>query len=505
MSETGFVTLVGAGPGDPGLMTLAGRRALENAEVVLYDRLVGKGVLAMIPPDAETVDVGKNKGHHPTPQMEINRLLLDYALKGKRVVRLKGGDPYLFGRGAEELELLQESGIPFRVVPGITSAIAVPAYAGIPVTHREYSSSLHIVTGHGKNGEAPKIAWNELVGLKGTLVFLMGLSSLADIRAGLLEAGMPPETPAALIENGTRPEQRRLIASLASIIERAGEEGFSPPAVLVVGKVCELAPRFDWLSRLPLAGKKILTVSTRSTSGRLAAMLRDLGCAVDELPCLRLEPLPQDDALWETVAERQWIVLTSAFGAELFFDEAVRRGVDLRAFAGTRFAVVGPGTAEILRRRGICPDYMPDKYNGRALAEGLSSIVDAGDALPVLLYRARGASRELDGALRERGIPFEAFDAYETVKNPDGGDAEAMLRAAVAGEYDTVTFTSASAVSTFASAGSGLDLSSIPALCIGEATAGEGRRRGMTSEVAREATLRAMVDSILEKAKKTCH
>lgn len=493
--ETGFVTLVGAGPGDPGLFTLAGKQALQNAEVVLFDRLVGDGILSLIPCEATRIDVGKNKGSHPTPQHEINRLLLVHAQQGKRVVRLKGGDPYLFGRGAEELELLREHGIPFQVVPGITSAIAVPAYAGIPVTHRNFSSSLHIITGHGKEGAPPDIPFAELARLKGTLVFLMGLSTLEDICSGLLHAGMPADTPAALIENGSRPEQRKLLSPLSAMPALARERNFAPPAVFVVGRVCALTEKFDWFSELPLLGRKILTVSSNATSSRLAAKLRTLGCAVDELPCICMRPLPVPETLWQEVTEMHWVVLTSRYGAELFFDQLRTNGVDMRRLAGVKFAVVGTGTADILKAHGVFPDYMPAEYNAVALADGLRNVVGTGER--VLLYRAREASRVPDQALAASGADCAAIDAYETVRAE--GPLEDTRAKLVSGAYDMVTFTSASSVKSFVAAMDGVDCAKARALCIGEMTAGAARAAGMSPEVAGESTLDGMAARILER------
>ena len=248
----GMVTLVGAGPGDPGLLTVKGRQALEQAQVVVYDRLVGPEILALIPAQAEAIDVGKRASHHPVPQEQISRILLEKAQQGKRVVRLKGGDPFLFGRGGEELELLSEHHIPFQEVPGITSAIAAPAYAGIPVTHRDWASSLHIVTGHQRAGKELTIDFEALVRAGGTLVFLMGVSALEAICRGLLDAGMDPATPVAVVERGTTPEQRRVSAPLGQLSQAARQAAVESPAVIVVGGVCSLAEDFDWYDSLPL-------------------------------------------------------------------------------------------------------------------------------------------------------------------------------------------------------------------------------------------------------------
>lgn len=252
----GNVILVGAGPGDPGLLTQKGRRALEQAQVVVYDRLVSPDILALIPPGAEKIDVGKESSHHLVPQEQINKILLDKAREGKRVVRLKGGDPFLFGRGGEELELLEENGIPYQVVPGVTSALSVPAYAGIPVTHRDFCSSVHIITGHARAGVRLQINYEALCRAGGTLVFLMGVTALPQICQGLLDAGMSPGMPAAVVERGTLPQQRKVVSTLEQLPQEAKQAQIKSPAVIVVGKVCGLSQRFDWFDRLPLKGRQ---------------------------------------------------------------------------------------------------------------------------------------------------------------------------------------------------------------------------------------------------------
>jgi len=276
----GKVVLVGAGPGDSGLITVKGLQALKQAEVVVYDRLVGSGILELIPDHAERIYVGKNVGHHVVPQERINEILLEKALEGKRVVRLKGGDGFVFGRGGEELEGLGAHGIPFEVVPGITSAIAAPAYAGIPVTHRELSASLHIITGHLKDDGELNLDYNALVRLGGTLIFMMSVSSLPEIAAGLIQAGMPPEMPCAVVENGTLSRQRKLVGTLSKMEQAVKEKKIKSPAVFVVGRVCELSERFDWFSALPLLGKRILVTRPRATASKLSERLRALGAEV---------------------------------------------------------------------------------------------------------------------------------------------------------------------------------------------------------------------------------
>lgn len=491
----GSVILVGGGPGDPGLLTLRGREAIETAEVVLFDRLVGEEILALIPTGAEAVDVGKSSGSHPVPQEEINRLILEYVRQGKRVVRLKGGDPYLFGRGAEELEAVVEAGFPFEVVPGVTSAIAVPSYGGIPVSHRHMASSVHIITGHPRHGGESSIDYDGLVKLRGTLVFLMGVGALPELTAGLMAAGMAPETPAALVENGTRPGQRRLCSTVSGIAECAEAEGFGPPSVLVVGEVVSLADRLDWVSRRPLHGRTVAVTRPRSSAGTLAGMLRALGCGVVEYPCIRTEPLPVPEACYRALGGYDWIVFTSPVGAERFFRELAERKIDVRFLAGVKLAAIGVKTAAPILERGILPDYVPDTYNAGSLAAGLLEGGKPGER--VLLYRAREGTPALPEALTGGGFAVDDVAAYETLyESPEAGRMRDLLER---GAVDAVTFTSASTVRGFARSLPGLALSGVTGVCIGEETAAEARSLGMRVLVSREATIESLTDRVLEE------
>lgn len=488
--KKGCVTLVGAGPGDPGLLTLAGKAALEKADVVLYDRLAAPALLAHAPAAAVLVDVGKRKGDHPVPQDEINRLLLDYAQQGNTVVRLKGGDPYLFGRGAEELALLAENGIPFRVVSGVTSAIAAPASVGIPVTHRDCASSVHIFTGHARDGGGPPIPYADIARLPGTLLFPMSLSAVDDICAGLVAAGMAPDTPAAVIENGTLPNRRRVAATLSALPAAAREHGVHAPALLVVGKVCELA---DELAR---DEKRILVVSSRATASGLAELLRGRGCRADEYAGISLNPLPLPDSLWGNLPGYDWIVLTSRNGVERLFQALRENRVDLRLAAEAKFAVVGFRTAAELERHGIYADVIPERNSAAGLAETLPGTVTAGQR--VLLFRARDGDPALADALRTGGAVVDDIAAYETLPNPPEPDTVTAL---AAGEYDGVTFTSASAVEAFAAAGMRPGRAAV--FCIGDATAAAARRHGMEPIVSPAADLAAMADMVVERLGKS--
>lgn len=486
--ETGEIILVGAGPGDPGLLTLSGLAELQRADVVLFDRLAGERILSLIPATTRRIDVGKNKGDHTVPQDGINELLLSLAREGKRVVRLKGGDPYLFGRGAEELAAAVRAGIRFRVVPGVTSALAAPACAGIPATHRGVSSSVHILTGHGKRGEPPAIPYAQLAKLGGTLVFLMSLSVADEICSGLTAAGMPDETPAAIIENGSRENQRRIAATLGSLPGAARDNGVSSPALLVVGAVCELADVLDWRVRLPLSGRRILSVASGDNAGRLAALLREDGCRVDEFTAIAPHWLDVPESVWNGLARYSWVVFTSRIGAERFFGEMTERRLDLRVLGGVRFAVVGRGTGAVLERRGIYPDYVPEIYNGAALGEGLARLLAPGER--VLLFRAELGGGELPAALARAGVDCDDIPVYRTERRTM---PESLRRDVGAGVFDAVTFTSASAVSAFvAEAGATVPL----AFCIGETTAAAARSHGMKTVVAREATIEALAEAV---------
>jgi len=499
----GKVILVGAGPGNAGLMTLRGKHALETADVVLYDRLVGDDILAMIPESALGIDVGKSSGRHPIPQDKINALLLDHAKEGKTVVRLKGGDPYLFGRGAEELEVAIKDGIPFEVVPGVTSAISVPAYAGIPVSHRDYSSSVHIITAHKKNGEAPDFDYRSLVSFGGTLVFLMGLGTIDAITSGLLDAGMPEATPAALLENGTRPNQRKLVSSLAGIAGLCKSEEFISPSILVVGGVCALSDELDWFSQLPLKGVSVIVTRPGKRSA-LSQKLRELGADVVDFPCIRTEPLALPESFTEKMSMFHWLAFTSPYGAELFFEVLKEKGIDIRMLHRAKIAAVGEKTASVFSERGIRVDYVPDSYNANELGAGLPY----SDGEGVLLFRAQDGTPSLATTLQERGFVVEDFAAYRTIRESAGSGLEsaALVRAGEIlerGDLDFVTFTSASTVQGFvaATADFSFDRNGYRSICIGEETAAEARKHGFDVVVSKKATIESIVEKIKESIK----
>lgn len=490
----GKVTLVGAGPGDPGLLTRKGLEALQSAEVVVYDRLVGPAILALMPEEAEQINVGKQASHHPIPQDQINRILLDKALEGKNVVRLKGGDPFLFGRGGEELELLVRHGVPFEEVPGITSAIAAPAYGGIPVTHRDCCSSLHIVTGHQRAGKKLDIDFEALVRTRGTLVFLMGVTALPEICAGLLAAGMEPATPAAVVERGTTPAQRRISSTLAALPEEAERNKVVSPAVIVVGGVCALAEQFDWFDSLPLKGKTVVVTRPKERIGTLAARLRALGAQVWEYPCIAtipITPCPALDGAMERLSRYEWLVLTSPAGVDALWAWLKDHGKDARALGSVKLAAIGPGTDRELGRYGLRADYVPEVYDAAHLGAGLP----AGGK--VLILRAEEGSPALTEELARRSIAYDDVATYRTVyENPRSQE----LRQAVEGtEGLLVTFTSASTVKGFVSSvGADANFSRMEGMCIGAQTAAEAQKHGITVKTAKAATIDALVELIVE-------
>lgn len=495
----GKVILMGAGPGDPGLLTEKGIRALKEAEVVLYDRLVSLGVLAYIPSTALCIDVGKKPNHHPVPQEEINQLILDYAKQGKTVVRLKGGDPYLFGRGAEELELIGEAGIPFQVIPGVTSAVSVPAYGGIPVTHRDFSSSVHIITAHGREHTQPHIDFDRLVGLGGTLVFMMGVREIPNLSEGLIKAGMPPEMPAALVYRGSTSRQRTLVSTIGEIPLRAKEEGFQPPSVFVVGKVAELSQRFNWFEKQPLAGTSVLVMQPPTTASKLGSGLEQQGCTVVRIPAIERTSLPLRKEVVEKLPEMDWLIFTSPQGVKEFFKHLYQEKIDFRQFGKGKIAAVGPSTEKELNLRGVQVDCVPETFDGDHLVAALAERIKKEDQ--VFLYRSSIGRKEISRRLSQLSDHVWDVPAYDTT-------IEAELSPYLgtrleAGEVDYVAFTSASTVEGFVALAGKIDLTKIHGICIGEQTKQAAESYGIKVTVSPQATIDSMVETILQLERET--
>jgi uroporphyrinogen III methyltransferase / synthase len=432
--EPGIVYLVGAGPGDPGLMTRRSLELIAAADVVLYDRLIPPGALDGARPGAELRYVGKEPGKPAVEQEQINELLVELGRAGRRVVRLKGGDPFVFGRGGEEAEALAQAGVAFEVVPGVTAGVAAPAYAGIPVTHRDVASAVAFVTGHedpSKDGSA--LDWEALARFPGTLVFYMGIKNLPLIAERLAGAGRPAEQQAAVVARGTLAGQHTVSGTLADIAERVGEAGLRPPAITLVGPVAQLRETLAWLERRPLHGEVVAVTRARGQASALADRLRELGAEVVETPAIRIEPLP---VKLPDAGGHALICFTSPNGVRLYF--AALRG-DARDLAGARIAAIGPGTAAALREHGIEADVVPERFVAEGLLEALADEPLAGKR--VLIARAAEARDVLPDGLRERGAQVDVVALYETVPEPLDDTRRAALRRA-----SYVTFTSSSTV-----------------------------------------------------------
>ncbi len=478
----GTVYLVGAGPGAPGLLTLDGARALRGADVVIYDYLASPRLLDHAPPQAERILVGKHGGGQRTEQALITALLLEHARAGRRVVRLKGGDPFVFGRGGEEAEALAAAGIPFEVVPGVSSAIAVPAYAGIPLTHRDLASSFTVLTGY-EYPDKPEMAvhWDAVAQRGNTLVFLMTTRQLGANMAQLLAHGMDPETPAAVIRWGTTAAQETLRGTVATIADLAVARDVQPPALAVVGQVARLRETLAWAERRPLAGRHIVVTRPRAQAADFVDALAALGA--DVLPCPTIEIVPP--ASWEPLDEAiarvesyDWIVLTSANGVEKFFDRLRARGRDVRALHRARLAAVGSETAAAIAARGLLVDVVPEEFRAEAVAAAMQAAGIAGAR--VLLPRATVAREILPIMLRDAGATVDEVPAYATIPaRVDLSELRALLQARA---VDLVTFTSSSTVRSFLTllgADAAALLAGVSAGCIGPITAETARAAGL--------------------------
>lgn len=495
--QKGFVALVGAGPGGAGLLTRRGGEYIAKADVVVFDRLVSSEILDMIPSGVEKIDVGKIAGFHKVGQSDINTILLEQAQKGRMVVRLKGGDPFVFGRGGEELELLEQHNIPFEVVPGITSAIAAPSYAGIPVTHRDFCSSVHIITAHQKENEPLKINFEALVGTGGTLVFLMGVSAVQGIVNGLLAAGMTSNTAAAVIENGARYNQRKVVTSLGQLLEQVQQQRIKSPAVIIVGDVCSLSDKYDWFSKLPLHGMEIVVTRATDKLGSLSSKLRELGASVQDCPCIVTASRMQEDGVQSKLKELHkydWLVFTSVQGVQLFFDEMRALGMDWRNLSHLKFGAVGPQTAAILAQQGFVADCIPEVFDGVHLAQSL--LVQTEAQAKILLVRATQGNALLREKLLEADRCAEDLFVYDTM--PDTVAAERIQTVLRDSEQMYVTFTSASTVEGFVKSIPNFDASKIKGICIGEQTEQRAREYGIAHCIAAQATVDSMIEKIKE-------
>lgn len=501
--ERGKVYVVGAGPGDPKLLTIRGMECLEQADVVLYDYLANPAILAHAPETAERIYVGRRgKGAYPA-QEDINRLLIERARTGNIVVRLKGGDPFVFGRGGEEAEALATAGIDFDVVPGVTAAIAAPAYAGIPVTHRALASTVTFVTGHEDPAKPSMgVEWSSLATSRGTLVFLMGMKNLPAIVANLTAQGRPADTPAAIIRWGTRASQQTVVGTLADIVGKAEAAGMEPPTVIVVGDVVRLRPQLNWFELRPLFGKRVLMTRAKEQAGELAGLLAAYGAEPLEAPTIRIVPpadwAPVDQAISD-IGTYDQVIFTSVNGVARFMTRLRENGLDARCLAGRQVCCIGPRTARELETFGVKADVVPADYQAEGVIEALGRHDVKG--VRILIPRAEVARELLPDELRARGAHVDVVPVYRTVIPQEGG--EEWRRLLAEGQVHLVTFTSSSTVRNFVTMVGGAEhatrlLRTVVVAAIGPITAKTAEEMGlMVSIMPGENTIPAMVDAMV--------
>lgn len=490
----GTVYLVGAGPGDPDLITWKGRRLLGLADAVLYDHLAAEALLDLAPPHAERLYVGKKKFTHAYSQEEICGMLIERAGRGLTVVRLKGGDPFIFGRGGEEAEALAGAGVPFEVVPGVTTPLGLAAYTGVPLTHRDHTSVVTFVTGHSVS----EIDWSK-VGASETLVIFMGLTTFAEIAARIIERGRPPETPAMAVRWATRPDQEIVTGTLGSLAALIGERGLKPPATIVVGEVVRLREKLDWFSKLPLAGRRIVVTRAREQAATLASALRALGADAVELPSIEIRAVEDYEALDRAIARLEsydWLIFTSANGVRFFLRRLDRSGRDLRAIRG-RIAAIGPATRAALEQLHLRADRVAAEFVAEGLLDALGGEEMRGKR--VLLPRAAVARDTLPEGLRARGAAVDVTPAYRTVA-PENLAARAGEIFSAPRRPDWIAFTSSSTVQNLVAAAGREALAGIRIASIGPVTSSTIRNAGLPVTVeARRFDEDGLVEAILSK------
>ncbi|QXM05660.1 uroporphyrinogen-III C-methyltransferase [Crassaminicella indica] len=447
--KVGKVFLIGAGPGDYKLITLKGIECIKNADVVLYDRLASSKLLKFAREDVELIYVGKAPNNHAYTQKEINALLVKKALEGKNVARLKGGDPFVFGRGGEEAKELKENGISFEIVPGITSAISVPAYAGIPVTHRNVSSSFHVITGNeDPTKEEKAVDYEALAKLEGTLIFLMGVKNIEKICQSLIKYGQSPSRPVAVIMKGTTTEHKMIKGTLNNIHEKVIENGLKNPSIIIVGEVVNLSDVLRWYEDKPLFGKKVLVTRTRQQASYLSKKLEALGAKAVEFPTIKIEHpecFDEIDKAIKAVEKYKWIIFTSVNGVTAFFDRMKNLKIDIRKLLGAKLVAIGPATAKALEDKGFIIEYIPEEYRAEAIIDGLKDKIKEGEH--ILLPRADIAREILIEELKKLGAIVDNIHIYRTVipKN----DQDKLISILKDENIDVITFTSSSTVKNF--------------------------------------------------------
>jgi uroporphyrinogen III methyltransferase/synthase len=504
------VYLLGAGPGDPGLLTLRARDILAAADTVVYDYLASSGLLEHCRGDAELIYVGKKGGDHTMGQQEINALLVDKARSGRSVARLKGGDPYVFGRGAEEVEELVAAGVSFEVVPGVTSAVAAPAYAGIPLTHRLYSSSVTFITGHEDPSKKQSAHnWPALAASSSTLVFFMGVKNLSSITSNLIQAGMEKKTPAALVRWGTTCRQKTLAATIADIAPKAKEAGFKAPALLVVGHVVSLRDTLSWYEHKPLLGKGVVVTRAREQASALLQLVQEYGACCYQFPTIAISPLEDTKAVEQAVdrlAAYDWCIFTSVNGVKHFWSVLEAKGLDSRALGRAKIGAIGPATAKALQGKGINPDVVPAKYVAESVLDSLKEKGIAGQK--VLIPRAKKAREILPQELIRAGAEVDVVPVYQTELAEQSG--EEIVQGLQKGDIHYITFTSSSTVENFFRLVPAETLwdfvpDRVRLACIGPITAKTLERYGFSAQIQPDVyTIPALAQALVEDAKCPC-
>ncbi|SJZ66573.1 uroporphyrinogen-III C-methyltransferase [Selenihalanaerobacter shriftii] len=502
--KKGKVFLVGAGPGDPKLITVKGLEAIKDADVLIYDYLANPQLLTEASEEVELIYVGKKAGDHTYSQGKINDIIVQKAKEGKVITRLKGGDPFIFGRGGEEAEYLREHGVEFEIVPGITSPIAVPAYAGIPLTHRDFNSSVAFVTGHeDPTKDESNIDWEKLSTATGTIVFLMGVGNLPNIVKQLKKHGRDPETSVALIRWGTRPEQETVVGNLNTIVKKVKEAELKPPAITLVGDVVELRERLQWFDNKDLFGKRILVTRSRKQASRLSKKLYELGADPVECPAIKIVP-PEDfkslDKKLLKADEYDWVVFTSVNGVKGVINRLKELNKDVRAFGNAKICAIGSKTAEELEKSGLKVDYVPEKYVAESIVEGLDEDLSN---QKFLLPRANIARDALPAGLKEKGAKVDNVVAYKTITGEGNKEALKLINEE---EVDIITFTSSSTVRNFVKMLGDRDheelLADVTIACIGPITADTAGDLGLDVDIiAEEYTIDGLVDALLKYVK----
>lgn len=510
-SDKGKVYLVGAGPGDPGLFTLKGAALLAECEVLIYDNLVSGEIMRMAAASCEKIYVGKSGSSHAMEQEEISRLIVQKALDGKMVVRLKGGDPFIFGRGGEEAEELYAAGIEFEIVCGISSAYSAPAYAGIPVTHRGKAASVAFITGHeDPTKDESDINWPDISRGAQTLVFLMGVKNLPLITERLIANGRPASTPAAVIMNGTYPDQKTVTGTLLTIAGDASRAGIKAPSIIVVGAVVELRGRLNWFENRPLYGKRVIVTRARTQASALSKKLIGLGAGVIEIPAIKIVPAPDRGPLLKAAANAgsyDWIIFTSANGVNYFFEALYESGGDSRSLCGSNVCAIGPATADELKKHGIMADLIPEKFISTSIVKSLNEKNEI-TGKKFLLPRADIAPEAIVNDLKNGGASLvHSLTAYSTARAPFETD-EKLKKIITSGDFDIVTFTSSSTAENFSKfiAELGMTNSGIKCVAIGPITAMTAEKLGFSVEaVSEEHTIEGLTDTLKKYFDKIKH